>query len=244
MRRIAYWALTNNFKPEGVSWLMRKKEDGIMVGPDVNFPVAELEYDIKENKEGVTVETYEYEKNNNGEPDIVKSELSYPWEKTPGEYPDAGYPVDVKLSNDAEYYGEHDFRGEYKGINFVPGGGGGGTEYWGYLKGYGYVAYTSEFSGYRFTIGANGGTMTGSYVGPGIATPLTLEGSGTQRSVSMGPFEYGTWIGNDSSGNVTWKGEMGGLSVGIDLPFIGGGGAVVNTFSILVYPIPQSNDAK
>lgn len=206
MRRITYQAINNSYS---IDEFMTHCKDNSNYAGVINFDkngnvkAAELIYDANA-PEGLTLtnETYNVSETTG---DLVPNKRTRTWAKYKGERPnheDYGYPVDVRTVNSPEYqnyYSDYDFIGSYQ----VSGGSAvyattavGDLD--GYLKGYGYVKYMTEFKGVsqsRMSISASVGEVKGKFTGVGSFDQNTLTGWGSQAG-------WGAWI----LGGGVWQG--------------------------------------
>ena len=205
-RRLTNWALHNEFPDNWAVKCVGDNERQSQVQPK-NRQVASLTREG--NHEGVIVELYGYFNNDRETGKILPTQRIHV-EKGTGRFPDAHYPVDVKLI-EKDFYAKYDFVGETHGWTFMLGGGGGAGIIQGYLKGWGFVQYEYEGEGYGFSMGSSMEVMKGKYMGWEEMTPQTMAGSG---STYFGGVEFlsGTkWYGYNGKETV-WKGHTHGLS--------------------------------
>jgi hypothetical protein len=92
---------------------------------------------------------------------------------------------------------------------------------YGHLKGFGYCEFTYEnVAGLGWSLpSASGGTMTGEYVGKGIASPKSFTGYGQTDFSGVGFFQLGKWnsYNNETEKMETWMGEMSGIGFSIPM---------------------------
>ncbi len=238
MRKLTYDALHSKMSSERVDQLMSAQHyGGGSHNMDISGASATLTYD-KDLPAGITIEyniaNYASTKGREYTQVFQKSVLI---PKAGGNYPDANYPVDVRTINSPEYkdfYKDNDFVGSYtnKNVNLVNATVS-ESSFQGYLKGSGFVEYTSGSGGASINkpwgISVTSGGMWGSATErKGFYEPTILEGAGSQVGFGLSGKgfggEGGKWYSWGSLADIadktkmpTFSGGFGGLSVGLDM---------------------------
>jgi hypothetical protein len=237
MRKLTYDALNSTMSSERVEQLVDAKHyGGGSHSMDISGASATLTYD-KDLPAGVTVQynIANYAATSKMEyTQVFQKSVLIP--KGDGAYPDANYPVDVRTINSPEYkdfYKDYDFVGGYnsKNVNFVMATTS-ESSFDGYLKGSGFVEYTSGSAGASankpWGFSATSGIMVGNAtIKAGFYSPSILEGVGTQTGAGISGKgiggEGGKWyswnqLSDVSSGDkkATFSGWFGGMSAGIE----------------------------
>ncbi|WP_026473660.1 hypothetical protein [Alkaliflexus imshenetskii] len=150
MRRLTYWALSNQFNDD---WVERKTS-----GFDFpkGKPIANLRHNAQAVDKGLRVYFTENKSFNEDYHGIVGNMLQPIYFKPhhKPKFQDAYFPVDIKLYEGEDelptgdsYYGSNDFIGEYSEASLVIGIGKGSGFMVGYLRGYGYCEYAYSLKG-------------------------------------------------------------------------------------------------
>jgi hypothetical protein len=220
MRRISYWALT---QPIDNDFLDRYYERNCNIPNYTGGYSARLQHNMNAYRDGVTV----YLHSDNG--GLFFESLQFASVARNGQI-DASYPVDINLydgygkpSLGTVFYKDYDFKGTFIEVSTAVASAIKGTGFiYGYLKGFGYTEYLyTNVDGLAWSLPSfSGGTMTGKYVGKGIASPNSFIDYGETEFSGAGIFQLGKWISKDvkeekdtKEGNVLWRGDITGIGI-------------------------------